>query len=163
MRSFQPRMVVSLRVEKAAGPVDPMLDVGAEASLLADHLLASGCADVTLLDLSAAALEEVRKRLAARDVLSVLADLLAWEPPRTQALRDWAVCSHEQHRGEDGITHPADQPGGDEGGALIGATAVRQDCPRHCAARQRTKLVLPVARSWANGATGSGSCRAVTC
>ncbi len=48
------------------GPDDPILDVGGGASLLADALVAAGHTDVTVLDVSATALERVRERLGAR-------------------------------------------------------------------------------------------------
>lgn len=43
-----------------------IIDVGAGASTLADHLLADGYSDLTLLDLSAEALNAVRDRLGGR-------------------------------------------------------------------------------------------------
>lgn len=101
---FQPRPDVSLRlVQGAAGPTGRVLDVGAGASSLADHLLAGGWADVTVLDVSAAALDEVRGRLAGRVGLTVVvADLLAWEPPRAYAVwHDRAVLHF--------LTDPADR------------------------------------------------------
>ena len=62
-----------------------VLDVGAGASSLVDHLVAAGVTDVTVLDVSAGALEVVRQRLAPRSapVSLVRADVLAWEPGRT--------------------------------------------------------------------------------
>lgn len=85
---YQPRPDVSLRlVQAAAGPTGPVVDVGAGASSLADHLLDAGWADVTVLDVSAAALDEVRARLTGRVGLTVVvADLLAWAPLRAYAV-----------------------------------------------------------------------------
>ena len=80
---FQRDPDVSLRlVLPAAGSI---VDVGAGASVLVDHLLANGRTDVTLLDVSGEALEVTRARLgqSADRVAFVVADVLDWEPDRT--------------------------------------------------------------------------------
>jgi hypothetical protein len=64
----------------------PILDVGAGASCLADALQARGYTDLTLLDLSAHALEAVARRLAPHPVETVVADVTAWQPSRRYAL-----------------------------------------------------------------------------
>lgn len=51
-----------------------IIDVGAGASTLADHLLDAGFGDVTLLDLSATALETTRLRLGATPAVTFLTD-----------------------------------------------------------------------------------------
>ncbi len=80
---FQRDPLVSLRL--VAGVPGSIVDVGAGASLIAEHLLAAGRADVTLLDLSARALDVVRARLGpdASRVSFVAGDVLHWEPGRT--------------------------------------------------------------------------------
>jgi 2-polyprenyl-3-methyl-5-hydroxy-6-metoxy-1,4-benzoquinol methylase len=50
-----------------AGKQAGIIDVGGGASTLVDDLLAEGYSDLTVLDLSAAALEAARKRLGARE------------------------------------------------------------------------------------------------
>jgi len=74
-------------IDKHATP-GPLIDVGAGASVLVDHLLAAGRTDVTLLDVSAEGLEETRRRLgdAASAVTFVVADLLTWRPLRQFAI-----------------------------------------------------------------------------
>lgn len=64
----------------------PILDVGAGASFLADALRARGYTDLTLLDLSAHALEAVARRLAPHPVETIVADVTAWQPSRRYAL-----------------------------------------------------------------------------
>lgn len=68
---------------------EPIIDVGGGASVLVDDLLDAGYADLTVLDLSGAALSAARTRLGAR------ADLVRWLegdvtraelPPRRYAL-----------------------------------------------------------------------------
>jgi trans-aconitate methyltransferase len=61
-----------------------VLDVGGGVSALAEALLARGTDDVTVLDLSAAAVEALRTKVGADERLTLIAhDLLTWDPPRT--------------------------------------------------------------------------------
>lgn len=79
---FQRDPVVSLRLlERVPGSV---VDVGAGASVLVDRLLAAGRHDLTVLDVSAGALEMTRRRLGADTsaVSFAVADVLDWDPGR---------------------------------------------------------------------------------
>ena len=82
----------------------PLIDVGAGCSYLVDHLLAEGFEDVTLLDLSPTALDQVHHRLGAQraQVKLIAADLLA-QPlePRYRCWHDRAVLHF--------LTDPKDQ------------------------------------------------------
>ena len=77
---------ISLRQIHATGvaPTDPIIDVGGGASTLVDHLLECGFRDVTILDISRAALEQARNRLGARagEVNWVNADVTAFAAER---------------------------------------------------------------------------------
>jgi len=65
----------------------PVVDVGGGASLLVDHLVAEGFADVTVLDVSDVALGEGRRRLGAGAPVTWLEqDLLEWHPARRYGL-----------------------------------------------------------------------------
>lgn len=90
---YQGHPETSLRhLVEVALPSAAVVDVG--ASTLADELLDRGFTDVTVLDVSAVALECTRARLAGRHptVLVVIADLLAWQPERQyDAWHDRAV------------------------------------------------------------------------
>ena len=57
---------------------EPVIDVGAGWSTLVDHLVERGYRDVTAIDLSTSALQEVRERLGepGRDVVLDVADVL---------------------------------------------------------------------------------------
>jgi hypothetical protein len=69
------------------GPDDPMIDVGGGASLLADHLLARGFTDLTVLDLSSVAHDQAGRRLGeAAPVTRIHEDVLLWRPERQYAL-----------------------------------------------------------------------------
>jgi SAM-dependent methyltransferase len=60
-----------------------VIDVGGGASFLVDELVARGFRDLTVLDLSASALDATRERLPdGAPVRFVQADLLEWEPDR---------------------------------------------------------------------------------
>jgi SAM-dependent methyltransferase len=69
-------------------PGGAVVDVGAGASRLVDHLLAEEIGRVTAVDISGAALEKTRARLgeAAARVAWVVADVTRWRPERTFAL-----------------------------------------------------------------------------
>lgn len=62
----RPQISLDLIAETGIGPDGELIDVGAGASLLADHLLDLGYRRLTLLDVSAEALGVVRSRLDVR-------------------------------------------------------------------------------------------------
>ena len=66
----------------------PLIDIGGGASLLVDHLLEAGYRDITVLDISRAALEHARQRLGgqAGRVNWVEADITHFTPDRSFAL-----------------------------------------------------------------------------
>lgn len=69
-------------------PDQPVVDVGSGASVLVDALLDRGFSDVSVLDISASALERSRRRLGPRADLVrwYRADVLDWRPERRYAL-----------------------------------------------------------------------------
>jgi len=70
---YQEQPTVSVRLVTAAtDPKDSIIDVGAGASLLVDHLLAAGYRDLTVVDVAAGALDQARARLGSN------ADLVEW-------------------------------------------------------------------------------------
>jgi 2-polyprenyl-3-methyl-5-hydroxy-6-metoxy-1,4-benzoquinol methylase len=71
-------LIEALRVPPDAAVVD----VGGGASSLVDHLLERGFSDLTVLDISAPALDEVGRRLGDAPVLLLHEDLLEWRPLR---------------------------------------------------------------------------------
>lgn len=133
---FQPRPEYSLRLIAASG-VDksqPIIDMGGGASRLVDNLLDEGYRDISVLDISAAALQHTRVRLGARaaQVSWIEADATAFEPPKFYALwHDRAVFHF--------LTDPADRQayrqrlarGLRSGGHLIIATFAL-DGPEKC-------------------------------
>jgi trans-aconitate methyltransferase len=86
---FDPQPSLGL-IERFAGDRSAsIVDIGAGASRLVDALLAHGFAAVTVLDLSDAALEAAKARLATQGVSVrwVAADATSWQPP--QAFDIW--------------------------------------------------------------------------
>ena len=83
---YQARPAVSLKLIGASGvsKVQGIIDVGGGASVLVDFLLDAGFQRLAVLDLSAAALEQARRRLNARagDVEWFEADITTFKPPR---------------------------------------------------------------------------------
>ena len=80
---FEAEPVVSLRLIESVAPSHDaaVIDVGGGASLLVDRLVARGFRDVTVLDVSAQALDEVRRRLGRTDAVTlVVHDVLTWQP-----------------------------------------------------------------------------------
>ncbi|HEV2504883.1 MAG TPA: class I SAM-dependent methyltransferase [Mesorhizobium sp.] len=68
-----------------AGPETGIIDVGGGASILADTLLALGYGDLSVLDISPAALEAAQARLgrSAGKVEWIVADVTQWRPERS--------------------------------------------------------------------------------
>jgi len=118
-----------------------VIDVGAGSSTLVDELLANGRTDLTVLDISEAALELTRRRLAHRaELVSFeVADITTWAPQRTyQVWHDRAVFhfltdSADQSRYVDLATRAISS-----GGTLVLGTFA-DDGPTHCSG-------LPTAR-----------------
>lgn len=102
---YEPTPTMSLEAFDAVGVAPPVsvLDVGGGASRLVDALLERGFGDVTVLDVSQAALVAGRERVGARPEVTWLhTDLLVWQPDRKRAVwHDRAVFHF--------LTDPADR------------------------------------------------------
>ena len=87
---FQEKPVPSLDLIAASGISSDaaMIDVGGGASRLVDSLIEKGFHRVAILDLSAKALEEAKRRLGHRgDAIDwIVADVTTWEPSNTYDL-----------------------------------------------------------------------------
>lgn len=138
-----PRMSAALITDAAAslpaGKDSAVIDAGGGASLLAQRLARAGFTNVTVMDVSAAALAASRARPGSSRIRWVNADLLDWRPLRTyQVWHDRAVFHF--------LVSPADRAAYldtlraalPDGGAIILATFAA-DGPGHCSG-------LPVAR-----------------
>jgi len=139
---YQPEPAMSLalidrlRVPKGA----PVIDIGGGASLLVDRLLARGYTDLTVLDVSSAALEIARRRVGTSSPVRWLHDdITTWQPDRQYALWHDRAAFHFLTRDPERanylriMRHAVHDPG-----ALIMATFAA-DGPERCSG-------LPVAR-----------------
>ena len=72
-------------IEEVGSPSSTVIDIGGGASRLADLLLQRGLLDLTILDLSSAALAAAKARVGneARRIHWIVADVTNWEPSRT--------------------------------------------------------------------------------
>ncbi|MGO8738687.1 class I SAM-dependent methyltransferase [Rhodoblastus sp.] len=84
---FQTAPSPSLDLLRLAGAdrASAIVDIGGGASLLVDCLLAEGFRDLTVLDLSQAALYKARARLGAAEagIAWIAGDATTWTPPKT--------------------------------------------------------------------------------
>jgi len=133
---YQAEPTLSLAMIHNAGPVSEqgLIDVGGGASLLVDHLLSRGYRDLTVLDLSVAALEQAQKRLGSGAALVewVVADITEYVPARTFGLWHDRAAFHFLTDPDDRkryvrVLRSALSPGGQ---AIIAAFA--PDGPRRC-------------------------------
>ncbi len=83
-----PAPSLALIAEIGAAPNSAIIDIGGGASRLVDELIARGFRDVTVLDLSAAALETAKARLGERASRAhwLVADATIWEPSQTYGI-----------------------------------------------------------------------------
>lgn len=81
---FQERPAMSLQLLRALDlpPAAPIVDIGGGASTLVDFLVDAGHTDITVVDLSAAALAAARSRVASDAVTWIEADIRTWQPSR---------------------------------------------------------------------------------
>ena len=72
-------------IEEVGSPSSTVIDIGGGASRLADLLLQRGLLDLTILDLSSAALAAAKARIGseARRIHWIVADVTDWKPSRT--------------------------------------------------------------------------------
>jgi SAM-dependent methyltransferase len=133
---FQETPVLSLDLIALAGAIrsSGIIDIGGGASRLADCLVAQGYEDVTVLDLSAAALASARSRMGqkAGRVTWIAADVTSWEPTRTYDVWHDRAAFHFLTLAKDQAAYVARlrralRPGGH---AIIGTFAL--DGPERC-------------------------------
>jgi SAM-dependent methyltransferase len=130
-----------LIVQAGATHASAIIDIGGGASRLVDHLVEQGFEDITVLDLSAAALEAARRRLASRAdrVRWIVADATAWEPVKAYDIWHDRAAFHFLTDKSDRAAYIARLTKGVKAGghAIIGTFAL--DGPEKCSG-------LPVAR-----------------
>lgn len=145
---FQEHAALSLKLIREAGVCPPasIIDVGGGASTLVDDLLTEGFEEVTVLDLSAAALAAAKARLGARsarvhwleaNVLEVALPKHAYDVWHDRAVFHFLTDAEERHAYVRAVLH-AVKPGG-----LVIVATFADDGPTQCSG-------LPVMRYRAN-------------
>ncbi len=142
MSWFQATPTTSLALLSSwSSPDDALLDIGAGNSRLVDHLVERGWREVTLLDVSAQALAQVRERLScdSTTVDYVAADIRHWRPERHYGVwHDRAVFHFlTDHVDQENYVRTAAQALGT--GAILVLGTFSASGPTHCSG-------LPVAR-----------------
>ncbi len=133
---YQRSPTVSLRLIKsvASSPTAAVIDVGGGASRLVDHLRHEGFTDLTVLDVSEHALDEVRHRLADETgaVHFLHDDVLTWRPNRRYDVwHDRAVFHFlTEPSDKDRYVNTAYRALSEVGVAIIGTFA--EDGPTEC-------------------------------
>lgn len=121
----EPDRSLGLIRSAAASPSASIIDVGGGASRLIDRLLADGYSDLTVLDISDVALSRSRNRLAALadKIAWIVADITAWQPPRTWDIwHDRAVFHFLTETAAQDAYIAALEAGTEAGSAIIMAT-----------------------------------------
>ena len=136
-----PAPSLELIAQVGAAPTSAIIDIGGGASRLVDCLTDRGFADVTVLDLSGAALDAAKARLGRRAdrVHWVVADATIWEPARTYDIWHDRAAFHFLTEQQDRAAYIARLKRGLKAGghAIIATFAL--DGPEKCSG-------LPVAR-----------------
>lgn len=122
-----------------AGKDSPVIDVGGGASLLASRLVSAGFTDVTVLDVSQAALAAAARRPGGAKVTRIHADLLDWPPPRRYRIWHDRAVFHFLTSAADRAAYLATLRAALAGGGAIVLATFAADGPESCSA-------LPVAR-----------------
>ena len=120
--------------EAAACHEAPVIDIGGGASTLVDDLVTSGYSDVTVLDVSEAALARAKTRLGERAVKVswIVADITQWTPPRAyQVWHDRAVF-HFLTTPEQQDAYISALKSGTRGGARVIIATFALDGPERC-------------------------------
>ena len=140
---FQPLPARALKMieEAGIGPAAALVDVGGGTSRLVDELLDRGYGDITVLDVSDAALANARDRLADRagQATWVLADVRDWRPDRRFDLWHDRATFHFQVDPADRDAYVATLDATTGTGSVAIFATFAPDGPSHCSG-------LPVTR-----------------
>jgi SAM-dependent methyltransferase len=132
---YQPRPERSLAIIKSAAPNTSVsiLDVGGGTSHLVDELL-FGYFDLTVLDVSQAALNRSKERLGrlAKKVSWIAADITKWKPSRTWDVWHDRAVFHFLTATEDQDAYIAALEAGTKQGSVIVMSTFALDGPERC-------------------------------
>lgn len=133
---YQPHPELSLGFIKSAAPnvSASILDVGGGASHLVDELLSQGYSDVTVLDVSQAALDRSKERLGplADTVSWIAADITEWVPSRTWDIWHDRAVFHFLTAAQDQDRYIAALMAGTKPGSVAVMATFALDGPESC-------------------------------
>lgn len=112
----------------------PIIDIGGGASLLIDHLLELGYRDLTELDVSRSALDQVAARVAGHsaEVTFIESDVTCFEPDRKYRLWHDRAAFHFLTRAEDRRSYVQALHGALEQGGSLVLAAFAPGGPKKC-------------------------------
>jgi SAM-dependent methyltransferase len=134
---YQPHSATSLKWIETASPNRDasVIDVGGGASTLVDDLLASGFADVTVLDISRLALKRSKGRLgkaSADKVGWMVVDVTRWVPPRTWDIWHDRAAFHFMTDAASQAAYIAALTAATRPGATVILSTFGEDAPAKC-------------------------------
>lgn len=133
---YQPEPAPSLAALEAFAvpPSASVIDVGGGASRLVDTLLARGFADVTVLDVAAAALAVSKARLgaAAERVRWLVADVTDWRPERAWDVWHDRAVFHFLTEAQDRAAYRRALEAGTATGSLVVMATFAPEGPERC-------------------------------
>jgi len=136
-----PAPSLELIAQVGATSASAIIDIGGGASRLVDKLVERGFKDITVLDLSEAALEAAKGRLGGRaaQVHWIVADATVWEPQKTYDIWHDRAAFHFLTEDRDRAAYVARLEGALKVGGYAVIATLALDGPEKCSG-------LPVAR-----------------
>lgn len=141
-----PEPSLQLMAEVEATPASAIIDIGGGASRLVDRLIDRGFEDLTVLDLSGAALEAAKARLGGRaaSVQWIVADVTVWEPSKAYDIWHDRAAFHFLSGHDDRVAYVARLTRALKTGGYAIIATFAPDGPEQCSG-------LPVVRYDADG------------
>lgn len=141
-----PEPSLQLMAEVGATPASAIIDIGGGASRLVDRLIDRGFEDLTVLDLSGAALEAAKARLGGRaaSVQWIVADVTVWEPSKAYDIWHDRAAFHFLSGHDDRVAYVARLTRALKTGGYAIIATFAPDGPEQCSG-------LPVVRYDADG------------
>ena len=129
-----PEPSLGLILEHRAIAERGVIDIGAGASALVDGLFEAGLTDITLLDISASALEIARKRLSNKgfEPKTVVHDITEWEPDRTWGVWHDRAVFHFLVRDQDRTAYLESLENATSNGSIVVIGTFALDGPERC-------------------------------
>jgi SAM-dependent methyltransferase len=136
-----PALSLELIAQVGATAASPIIDIGGGASRLVDNLLRQGFEDITVLDLSATALESAKARLGrdAARVHWIVADITTWEPLETYGIWHDRAAFHFLTNEDDRVPYIARLRQALEIGGYAIISTFALDGPERCSGLQVTR------------------------